>query len=149
MEFVEVIDLDNRIIKLPKNSPLYYTEDGKNYSRRIDFKESFGSFEKYFLEGYEPIDIEEFNREELEDDNFEGQIIAKMVLDDSRILNHYYSFIGLDSENYLKLVPVKIPKDNMYTVDPTKIISINWYYLKSKGDKSEYMTLKDVECDSS
>jgi hypothetical protein len=35
-EFIEVIDIDDRIIKLEKNHPLYYTED--NYEEFLGEK---------------------------------------------------------------------------------------------------------------
>lgn len=142
--YVDVIDLDNKKIKLLKDSFLYYTDENDiNYSIRVDFKEIFGSLENYMRIGYEPILLEEFNEKQLKEDDYEGTFVLKVILDDHSILNHYYTFIGFEDEDTIKVAPVKIPKLNRYTVDPTRVISINWYYLESK-DNSEYV-INDFE----
>lgn len=145
LEYVEVIDLDDKVVKVLEQTGLYYTEGDKNYSVRVDFLEVFGNIKNYLHTGYETADINDFNIDELEKDNYEGQFIYKLVLDDSTVINHYYSFIGMESEELIKLVPVKIPKDNMFTVDPSKIISTNWYYIKSARDNGEYLTINNIE----
>lgn len=133
-KFVEVIDLNDEVIELPKDSCLYYTEDDVNYSIRVDFQEIFGTLENYMKIGYEPVLLEEFDEDQLVDDDFDGQFILKVILDDHTIIKHYYSFIGFEDEKTIKLAPVKIPELNKYTVDPRKIISYNFYYLESKED---------------
>lgn len=143
LEYVDVIDLDDKIVKVIKDSGLYYTDGDKNYSQRLEFKEIFGNMNNYFHTGYEPVSIIDFNIDELENDNYEGQFIFKLVLDDSTIIKQYYTFIGYESDEILKVVPVKIPKDNYYTIDPSKIISTNWYYLKSTPDNTDYLTIND------
>lgn len=40
----------------------------------------------------------------------------------------------------INVILVKIPLTNIYTVDPTKVLSFNWYYLES-NDITEYITL--------
>lgn len=144
LEYVDVIDVDDKVVKVIKDSGLYYNDGEKNYSARMDFKEIFGNMKNYFHTGYEPVNIIDFNMDELEKDNYEGQFIFKLVLDDSTIIKHYYTFIGFESEEIIKVVPVKIPKDNFYTVDPSKVLSTNWYYVKSTSDDTEYMTLNDI-----
>ncbi len=143
LEYVDVIDLDDNVVKVLKDSGLYYTEGDKNYSARVEFKEIFGNIKNYFHTGYEPVNIIEFNIDELENDNYEGQFIFKLVLDDSTVIYHYYTFIGYESEEIIKVIPVKIPKDNFYTIDPSKILSTNWYYIKSTPDDIEYLTIND------
>ena len=143
LEYVDVIDLDDNVVKVLKDSGLYYTEGDKNYSARVEFKEIFGKIKNYFHTGYEPVNIIEFNIDELENDNYEGQFIFKLVLDDSTVIYHYYTFIGYESEEIIKVIPVKIPKDNFYTIDPSKILSTNWYYIKSTPDDIEYLTIND------
>ncbi|WP_292473541.1 hypothetical protein [Methanosphaera sp.] len=137
-KFVEVIDLNDEVIELPKDSCLYYTEDDVNYSIRVEFQEIFGTIDNYMKIGYEPVLLEEFDEDQLIDDDFDGQFILKVILDDHTILKHYYSFIGYEDEKTIKLAPVKIPKVNQYTVDPRKIISYNFYYLESK-ENYEYI----------
>lgn len=144
VEFVDVIDLDNKIVKVLADSGLYYSDGEKNYSARIDFKEIFGNMKNYFHTGYEEVNINDLNKDELIKDNYEGQFIFKIVLNDSTVIKHYYTFIGFDSEEIIKVVPVKIPKDNLYTVDPSKIISTNWYYIKSAPDNTEYFTINNI-----
>ena len=144
LEYVDVIDLDDKVVKVLKDNGLYYSDGDKNYSARVEFKEIFGNIEKYFRTGYEPVNILDFNIDELENDNYEGQFIYKIVLDDSTIIKHYYTFIGFVSEEIMKVVPVKIPKNNLYSVDPSKVLSTNWYYIKSNQDNTEYITLNDI-----
>ena len=144
-DLIEVIDLNDKKIKLNSLLPLYYTEGNKNYSIRVDFKETFNnSLEYYLLTGFEPVNINEFDLKELKNDNYEGKFINKVVLKDGSILNSIYSFIGFENKELLKLVPVKIPKKNKYTVDPLSIQSINWYYLTSNNKDDDFITLKKV-----
>ena len=144
LEYVDVIDLDDKVVKVLRDNGLYYSDGDKNYSARVEFKEIFGNIENYFRTGYEPVNILDFNIDELENDNYEGQFVYKIVLDDSTIIKHYYTFIGFESEEIMKVVPVKIPKNNLYSVDPSKVLSTNWYYIKSNPDNMEYITLNDI-----
>ena len=57
--------------------------------------------------------------------------VLKLVLDDATVITNFYTFIGFEDEESIKLIPVKITKENMYTIDPTRIVSFNWYYLES------------------
>jgi hypothetical protein len=143
-EFIEVIDIDDRIIKLEKNHPLYYTEDNKNYSCRYSFKEIFGTLDNYLRTGYEALDIVEFDMNVLKKDQYEGKFILKIVTTDEEVIKSYYTFIGFESEDTIKVIPYKIPLLNMYTIDPLKVLSFNWYYIESdRNDDVEYMTVYD------
>lgn len=144
-DLIEVIDLNNKVIKLNKELPLYFTENNKNYSIRIDFKETFkNSLEYYLLTGYDPVNISEFDSEILKKDNFTGKFINKVVLKNGSVLNSIYSFIGFENKDILKLVPVKIQKLNKFTVNPLEVQSINWYYLESSNKDSEFITLQNI-----
>jgi len=141
VKYIDVIDLNNKTIKLPENSNFYVTDENDvNYSTRVCFKEDFGTIENYMKTAYEPVLLEEFNENQLKKDNYNGKFILKIVLDDNTILTHYFTFIGFEDEKTIKVIPVKIPKINIYTVDPTKVLSFNWYYLES-NDITEYITL--------
>ncbi len=144
-EYVDVIDLDGKIVQL-NDEGLYYTDDdGKNYSIRIDFIDTFGDIETYLLTGCEPTSIDNYDIEQIKQDKYEGTFILKIVLADGTILNHYYTYIGMEDEENFKVVPTKIPKLNIYTVDPTRIISRNWYYVESMPDDTQYYTCDDIK----
>ncbi len=129
---VKVIDIDDKIIELPEDSNFYYTdEDGKNYSSRVEFNEIFGSVENYVATGYESVTVSNFDMEALRKDEYLGDFVLKLVLDDATVITNFYTFIGFEDEESIKLIPVKITKENMYTIDPTRIVSFNWYYLES------------------
>lgn len=134
IKYVECIDLNDEIIKLPENSSYYYTEDDKNYTIRYDFKKVFGTIENYMRTGYEALNLDEFDIQQLKNDEFNGTFIHKIVLNDSTVLKHYYTFIGYENENVIKVAPVKIPKKNFFVVNTTEIVSNNWYYLESNDD---------------
>ena len=143
MEYVDVIDLDGRIIQL-NDEGLYYTDDdGKNYSIRIEFNEIFGDVETYLKVGYEATHIENFDIDKIKQDNYEGTFILKSILDDGCVLKQYYTYIGWEDEEDFKVAPIKIPELNVYTVDPTKVVSRYWYYVESNGDDAVYHTLED------
>lgn len=144
-EYVDVIDLDGRIIQL-KDEGLYYTDDdGKNYSTRVDFKETFGDMETYLKIGYDLTAIENYDINQIKQDNYEGTFVYKIILDDGTILKHYYTYIGKEDDENLKVVPIKIPKENINTIDPTRVVSRNWYYVESVPDDTQYYTYDDIK----
>ncbi|MBR0472380.1 MAG: hypothetical protein IJI98_06740 [Methanosphaera sp.] len=145
LEYVDVLDIDG--MKKIRNDIglIYLDDDGVYKTARMDFKENFGTLEHYMKTSYELVPIKEFNEKELkimEEDNFEGKFIYKIVLENGEVLTHEYTFMGIDEDNF-DVVPTKIPVKNKYTVDPTKITITKWYYLKNKNN-IEYVTLKEL-----
>ncbi len=131
-EYVEIMDIDGTK-RIRNNSNLFYEEDGQKYSKRVDLKESFGNdINEFMLCGYVPSSYDMYTEEELKkmkENDYEGKFVFKLLLNDDSIALHYFSFIGFETEDTFRLVPVKVPKDNYFTIDPIKIKDAFWYYI--------------------
>lgn len=150
METVKCIDLvdDEPVeIELRKDIGLYYTENNKNYSLRYDFKQSYDNdINNYMLFAYDIVPLDEFSQSDINlmnDTDYEGKFVYKIVTDDGSVFTHYYSFIGMENEKELKLIPIKIPKENKYTIDPRSVLSTSWYYLEI--EEKDFIELKDIQ----
>ncbi len=145
IEYVTATDIDRKI-EVRKDIGLLYEEDGEYKTLRTDFMQSFGTVENYMMTACESINLEQFSQESqdlMKNDEYNGKYVYKIVLEDGKVIPHYYTFIGFDSDTDITVVPVKIPLENKYTVDPRKVISTSWYYLESNED-IEYIQTKDI-----
>lgn len=142
---IDIIDDKEVEIDLREDIGLYYTENDKNYSLRYEFKNSLDNdIEKYMLYRYDLIALDEFSKEEInlmKENEFEGKYVYKMITESGDIINHIFTFIGMEN-NDLKLVPIKITCENKFTVDPRTVISTSWYYIESK--EPEFIELSQI-----
>ncbi len=139
IEYVKVRDIDG-IKKLPYIGTIYEVE-GEFFTCRVDFYEEFDGFKDYMIRGTEIVFTEDFSEEELrlmKSNNYEGKYIYKLVLSNHKVVSHYFTFIGMNTRDSLIVAPYKIPKENMYTIDPELIRSTNWYYMP-ESDAQEYL----------
>ena len=145
IEYVTAIDIDKKI-QIRKDIGLIYEEDGQYKTLRVDFMENFGTLERYMMTSFETVNLNNFSEpteKMMVDDDFEGKFVYKLVLEDGKVISHYYTFIGFEDEENISVVPTKIPLENKYTVDPRKVIATTWYYIKSNDD-TEYVQTKDI-----
>lgn len=142
LEYVDVIDIDGTK-RLREDIGLYYEENGINYTIRVDFKENFKTLDQYMKTAYEIISFDQFSEEEIrlmKESYYEGFFVYKLVLDDNTVVSHYYTFIGMEEKDEVRVVPVRIPKENKHTIDPTRVQSTSWYYIKD-NNSVEYAQL--------
>lgn len=148
---IDIIDDKQVEIELRKDIGLYYTEDDKNYTFRYDFKEIYDNdIKNYMLFTYDLVNLDQFDENDIKlmkNNEYEGKYVYKIVLDDGSVFNHYYSYIGMEEDNDLKLIPIKISKKNKFNIDPRRAISTSWYYLETEDQDFIELTeiIKEVE----
>ena len=145
IEYITATDIDRKI-QLRKDIELYYEEDGEYKTIRTDFIESFGTLERYMMIAFDTIYLDYFSietQEIMKENDYEGKYVFKIVLEDGKVISHYYTFMGFENKDEIRVMPTKIPLENKYTVDPRKVISTAWYYLESNDD-TEYIQTKDI-----
>ena len=118
IEYVTATDIDRKI-EVRKDIGLLYEEDGEYKTLRTDFMQSFGTVENYMMTACESINLEQFSQESqdlMKNDEYNGKYVYKIVLEDGKVIPHYYTFIGFDSDTDITVVPVKIPLENIPVV---------------------------------
>lgn len=143
---IDIIDGKEVEIELRNDIGLFYTEDGKNYSLRYDFKYNLNNdIENYMLYRYDIIRLDEFTKEELDlmrKNDFEGKYVYQLITETGDVFNNYYTFMGMENQNEIKVVPVKITLENKFNIDPRTVRSTSWYYLESK--EPEFIEISQI-----
>lgn len=133
IQYIIVADLNKRIL-LRKDIGLIYEEDKEYKTYRTYFFENFGTLEKYMNTAVEKIKLNKFpikTRELMRKDDYNGKYVNKITLVNGKVISHFYTFIGINENKEINIIPYKIPIENKFTIDPRKIISSIWYYLES------------------